>query len=110
MRPFLPDLPSVEAIKATPARFNVSLSDMTATPSSEIKQRYPPERLVGQINAIGNLPASEEKEAMAGEQEKVRAAEQQLEDQPQSDLRLRLNDIVGSHRALASKRKQIADL
>lgn len=47
VRPFLPEMPSVEAIKATPARFNISLSEMSTTPASEIKYKFPPERLVG---------------------------------------------------------------
>lgn len=47
---------------------------------------------------------------MTRDAERVKLAEAQLDDTPQDELRLKLNDVVASQKALLNKRNQLADL
>lgn len=110
VRPTLPDLPSVEAIKANPARFNVSMPHMTALPTSELKGAHPPDQILHKLAKIAQVSPENPKASLMNDSEKVKNAEKNLGDKPQSDLRLKLNDLNGSFKSMAAKKGQIANL
>lgn len=120
VRPTLPPLPSVEEIKASPAKFGVDLAQARRMPTAEARAVAPPEQLLARLAEAAGLPADDPRLAADGVAqrrpplsdavERVQAAEKSLSEGPQSDLRLRLNDLSGSFRSLAAKRAQVASL
>mgnify|MGYP003587919081 CR=1 FL=1 len=120
VRPTLPPLPSVEEIKAFPAKFGVDLAQARRMPAAEARAAAPPEQLLARLAEAAGVPADDPRLAADGVAqrrpplsdavERVQAAEKSLAEGPQSDLRLRLNDLSGSFRSLAAKRAQVASL
>lgn len=110
VRHYLPELPSTEAIRANPSRFNISLSEMNRKSSDELKQKHPPEKVLEDLAAIAGFYHEDPKVVLARDNEKAQNAERSMKEPEQAELQFKLADTVGSFRFLLDKRQKLIEL
>ena len=105
-----PELPSVEAIKANPSRFKVSLHEVSSMSPSEIKSKYNPTRTIERLAELAEVKGLDPRVDLQRDAEKVKRAENVLDDKEHTDFLLNLNDIAGSYKNILAKRHMLAEL
>ena len=110
IRHYLPELPSTEAIRANPNRFNISLTEISKKSTEELKKDHPPEEVLKNLAAIAGFYNQDPKIVVAQDNEKAQKAERSMKEPEQADLQFKLADTVGSFRFLLGKRQKLIEL